>query len=172
MTAPARCETAVEVRYAETDQMGVVHHANYIVWFELARTRLCALTGTPYTEVERLGYLLMVIGVEARYRQPARYGDTVRVSCWVASLTPRTVRFAYEVRRDETLLATGTTDHIWVDAASRRPCRVPAALRDPFERLAGAAAATPSPSASPVTYSKAEAGAPPAPPATRKGYPT
>jgi acyl-CoA thioester hydrolase len=136
MSAPTRSQTSIEVRYAETDQMGVVHHANYIVWFELARTRLCAMSGIPYAEIEKLGYLLMVIGVEARYRQPAHYGDTVEVACWVEGLTARTVQFAYSVARGETLLATGQSDHIWVDAASRRPCRCPEPLRVAFARLA------------------------------------
>ena len=82
MSEPTRCATDIEVRYAETDQMGVVHHANYVVWFELARTRLCALSGYHYADIEKTGYLLMVTGVEVRYRRPARYGDTVRVVCW------------------------------------------------------------------------------------------
>src|SRR5215472_12301901 len=137
MPDPTRCATEIEVRYAETDQMGVVHHANYIVWFELARTRLCALSGYRYAEVERLGYYLMVTGVELRYRRPARYGDTVVVTCWGERLASRGVRFAYEVRRGADLLATGATDHIWVEVASGRPCRTPEPVREPFERLAG-----------------------------------
>ncbi len=74
MTA-TRSEIDVEVRYAETDQMGVVHHANYVIWFELARTSLCSLSGFHYAEIEALGYLLMVTGVEVRYHRPARYGE-------------------------------------------------------------------------------------------------
>jgi len=137
MTEPTRCVTEIEVRYAETDQMGVVHHANYIVWFELARTRLCAMSGYRYAEIERLGYLLMVTGVELRYRRPARYGDTVQVTCWGERLASRGIRFAYEVRRDGELLATGSTEHIWIERAGGRPCRIPEQLRAPFERLAG-----------------------------------
>jgi acyl-CoA thioester hydrolase len=142
MTEPTRCATEIEVRYAETDQMGVVHHANYVIWFELARTRLCALSGFRYAEIERLGYLLMVTGVELRYRRPARYGDTVQVTCWGERLASRGVRFAYEVRRGDDLLATGHTEHIWIEGASGRPCRMPDQLKAPFERLAGRAVAT------------------------------
>jgi acyl-CoA thioester hydrolase len=138
---PARCTTEIEVRYAETDQMGVVHHANYVVWFELARTRLCALSGFHYAEIERLGYLLMVTAVELRYRRPAHYGDTVRVTCWGERLASRGVSFAYEVRRGDALLATGRTEHIWIERGSGRPCRTPERLRAPFERLAGRASA-------------------------------
>jgi acyl-CoA thioester hydrolase len=137
MSEPTRCATDIEVRYAETDQMGVVHHANYIVWFELARTRLCALSGFHYADIEKMGYLLMVTGVEARYRRPARYGETVRVVCWGERLVSRGVRFAYEVFHGDELLATGATDHIWIESATGRPCRTPELLREPFRRLAG-----------------------------------
>jgi len=138
---PIRHVTEIEVRYAETDQMGVVHHANYVIWFELARTHLCAMSGFRYVEIERLGYLLMVTGVELRYRRPARYGDTVQVICWGERLASRGVRFAYEVRRDQELLASGRTEHIWIEARSGRPCRMPEQLRAPFARLAGHAVA-------------------------------
>jgi acyl-CoA thioester hydrolase len=127
----------IEVRYIETDQMGHVHHANYIAWFELARTRLCADCGFPYAEVERMGYLLVVTGVELRYRRPAHYGDTVAVSTWVERLASRQMRFAYEVRRGDDLLATGATEHVWVERDSRRPVRLPAPLAAPFTRMAG-----------------------------------
>jgi len=134
---PIRGETEIEVRYAETDQMGVVHHANYVVWFELARTRLCALSGFHYADVEKMGYLLMVTGVEVSYRRPARYGDAVRVVCWNDRLGTRGLRFVYEVRKGDELLATGTTEHVWVESATGRPCRTPEPLREPFRRLAG-----------------------------------
>lgn len=134
---PIRAEVEVEVRYAETDQMGVVHHANYLVWFELARTNLCSASGFHYADIERLGYLLMVTGVEARYRRGARYGDRLRIVAWVARLASRGLRFSYEVLRGEELLATGSTEHVWVDASSGRLCRTPEDLRAPFARLAG-----------------------------------
>lgn len=125
----------VEVRYAETDQMGVVHHATYVVWFELARTALCAATGHHYADIERAGHLLMVTGVEARFLRPARYGDTVQVACRLARLGSRGLRFAYEVTRDGERLATGTTEHLWVAKATGRPCRMPEVLRPGFEAL-------------------------------------
>jgi len=137
MSEPIRSTTDIEVRYAETDQMGIVHHANYVIWFELARTRLCALSGYHYADIEKMGYLLMVTGVEARYRRPAHYGETVQVVCWGEHLGSRGMRFAYEVRKDDELLATGASDHIWVETATGRPCRTPVAVRGPFRRLAG-----------------------------------
>jgi acyl-CoA thioester hydrolase len=139
MTEPERSTLDIEVRYAETDQMGVVHHANYVIWFELARTHLCARSGFHYADIERMGYLLMVTGIEVRYRRSARYGDTVRVTSWGERLASRALRFAYQVHKGEELLATGNTDHVWIDKASGRPCRIPEALREPFARLAGTA---------------------------------
>jgi acyl-CoA thioester hydrolase len=136
---PLRATTDVEVRYAETDQMGVVHHANYVVWFELARTRLCSESGFHYADIEKLGYLLMVTGVEARYYRPARYGEVVQVVCWCERLGSRGMRFAYEVRKDGERLATGATEHVWIESATGRPCRTPEPLRAPFARLAGLA---------------------------------
>jgi acyl-CoA thioester hydrolase len=139
MTEPVRIETEIEVRYAETDQMGVVHHANYVVWFELARTRLCAESGFHYADIEKMGYLLMVTAVQASYRRPARYGDTVKVACWNDRLGSRGLHFAYEVRKGDEVLVTGATEHIWVEMATGKPCRMPEPLREPFRRLAGLA---------------------------------
>lgn len=136
---PVRVETDVEVRYAETDQMGVVHHANYVIWFELARTRLCSQSGFHYADIERLGYLLMVTGVEVRYHRPARYGEVVQVACWCERMASRGLRFAYEAHRGGERLVTGATDHIWIESATGRICRTPEAVRGEFERLAGVA---------------------------------
>lgn len=136
---PRRAEIEVEVRYAETDQMGVVHHANYLVWFEQARTNLCAHSGYHYAEIERLGYHLMVTGAELRYLRGARYGERVTVAAWLDRLRSRGLRFGYEVHRDGELLARGATEHIWVEAASGQPRRMPEVLWRPFEELAGVA---------------------------------
>ncbi|MGD2115739.1 MAG: thioesterase family protein [Acidobacteriota bacterium] len=135
----------VEVRYAETDQMGVVHHAVYPVWFEIARTALCLRTGHSYAEIERSGYLLMVTGVHLRYLRPARYGETVHVTCRVARMASRALAFDYTVERgedgeggDSEVLVTGTTEHLWVERSTGRPCRIPEALRPGFQGLTGA----------------------------------
>ncbi|MEL7059509.1 MAG: thioesterase family protein [Acidobacteriota bacterium] len=135
--AAIRKAVEVEVRYAETDQMGVVHHSNYVIWFELARTSLCAESGWHYAQIEELGYLLMVTRTETRHVAGAHYGDTVEVEARVDRRWSRGVRFAYRVRRGDTLLATGATDHVWVDRATRRPCRTPEPLRAGFAHLAG-----------------------------------
>lgn len=130
------------MRYFETDQMGVVHHANYIVWCELARTRLCLKAGFHYAEIEKRGLLLLVTGVHLSYRSPARYGDTVRAACWVDRVSSRGVTFEYRIERGDPgvaarpiLLATAATEHVWVDAGTRRPVRFPEELKAPFERF-------------------------------------
>lgn len=128
----SRHEVEVEVRYAETDQMGVVHHANYLVWFELARTSLCSRVGLPYAQIEAMGYLLMVVGAEVRYRRGARYGEHLLVGVAIERLRSRDLVFVYDVRRDAELLATGRTEHVWVRRADGRPVRIPAELHVRF----------------------------------------
>ena len=127
----------VEVRYAETDQMGVVHHSVYVIWFELARTRLCLLSGFHYADIEKQGYFLVVTRTECRFNTGAKYGDTVAVEARLEEYKSRGLRFVYEVRRGQQLLASGATEHIWVDRKSGRPCRTPPQLVEPFERAAG-----------------------------------
>lgn len=133
---PPEVTVPVEVRYAETDQMGVVHHSRYLVWFELARTALCRETGHHYEEIEAMGYFLMVTRSELTYRRGARYGETPEVHCRLARLSGRGLRFAYEVRRDGELLVEGATEHIWVRRETGRPCRIPEVFRAGFEMLA------------------------------------
>ncbi len=132
----ARTEIPIEVRYAETDQMGVVHHANYFAWFEVARTRLCEEAGYHYAAIEELGYWLVVTGANIRYRQGARYGQTVTVSCELEWLGTRGLEFAYNVTFEGTRLASATTEHIWVDRRSGRHCRIPKVLCETFLSLA------------------------------------
>jgi acyl-CoA thioester hydrolase len=130
---PRHAEVEIEVRYAETDQMGVVHHANWIVWLELARTKLCFDAGFHYSEIEKQGLFLLVTGVQISYRGAARYGESVVASCWVEEVGSRGLTFSYTVRRGDALLATAQTEHIWVDAGTRRPVRFPEQLKVPFE---------------------------------------
>lgn len=129
-------EVAIEVRYAETDQMGVVHHANYLIWYELARTRFCLETGTSYPEIEALGYFLIITQAQQNYRLAAHYGDTVKASCRLDWVTRRSLQFGYEVRRADQLLSTGYTRHLWVRRSDRRPCSMPQELVENYLALA------------------------------------
>lgn len=125
----------VEVRYAETDQMGVVHHAVYPVWLELARTQLCRQSGFSYAEIEASGYFLMVTGLDLEFRKAARYPDRVTTHCRLERYASRGLTFGYEVRAHDALLARGTTDHVWLEVSTRKPCRIPDHLAQPFAAL-------------------------------------
>ena len=106
--------TTVRVNYSETDQMGVVYHANYLIWFDRARTELMRDTGLTYRALEQQGVYLAVSEVKVRYRAPARYDDLLRIRCWVRELVSRRVTFGYAVEHTETdtLLATAETELI------------------------------------------------------------
>jgi acyl-CoA thioester hydrolase len=119
-------EVRFRVRYAETDQMGVVYHANYLVWFEMARTELCRQRGVRYADIERVdGLILVVAEARCRYRQPARYDDEIIAKGWIEKAHSRMIAFAYEIRRaaDNALLANGSTHHIFL--RDGRPVKVP-----------------------------------------------
>ena len=112
--------TSLRVRYAETDQMGVVYYANYFVWMEVARVAYCREAGFEYRDMEReAGAFLAVTEATCQYRAPARFDDEIAVSCRVTESRSRTVRFAYEVRRGDELLATGETLHTVTDARGK-----------------------------------------------------
>jgi len=102
------------VNYSETDQMGFVYHANYLIWMDMARTEHLRERGMSYKELEDQGTYLTVTDVHIRYRRPARYDDMIRVRCWVRELASRRVVFGYAVERAETgdVLATAETSLI------------------------------------------------------------
>ncbi len=126
-------ETRFRVRFFETDQMGVVHHAAYITWFEEGRSAFTRAIGYPYAQMERDGISLAVSEVSARYHQPARYDEEVIVAACLAAFPSRGMTFTYEVRRaaDGALLVTGSTKHISVDAQGRTQ-RIPEEMRARF----------------------------------------
>ncbi len=110
-------EARVRVRYAETDQMGVVYHANYFVWFEVGRAELIRQMGLDYGQMEREeGCLIAVVEASARYKAPARYDDELVVKTSLAGVRGSIVRFRYQVVRaaDELLLTEGETVHVVV----------------------------------------------------------
>ncbi|HVN31693.1 MAG TPA: thioesterase family protein [Thermoanaerobaculaceae bacterium] len=128
----------VRARYAETDAMGVVHHAVYPVWFEVARTALSHAVGVPYIDWERRGVLLMVGELRCRYRRPARYDDQVVVWVRVGEVASRRVVFEYRVEGpDGAVLAEGETRHVVVDRVSGRPTVLPEELRASLGRTPG-----------------------------------
>jgi acyl-CoA thioester hydrolase len=123
--------TRLRVRYADTDQMGVVYYANYLVWFEVGRTEWLRQTGWSYREMEEDGVALPVIEAHCEYRQPLRYDDEVEIATRAVLVTPVRIRFEYEITRtgDGTLSVHGHTVHAAVDRAGK-PCRLPARVRE------------------------------------------
>ncbi len=111
-------ETEIRVRYAETDKMGIVHHSNYLIWFEAGRSELCRARGFSYKQMEEQDNALMVVAeTYCRYKSPAYYEDVLTVRTQVAEIRSRSIRFIYEIYRnsDDTLLAEGETLHLVTD---------------------------------------------------------
>jgi acyl-CoA thioester hydrolase len=121
----------LRVRYAETDQMGVVYHANYLVWCEIGRVEFIRALGTSYASLERSGVTLAVAEVSVRYHAPARYDDLVRIETSLSDVRSRTITFDYLITNAETgaRLATARTTLICLDP-SGRPSVMPDTLRE------------------------------------------
>jgi acyl-CoA thioester hydrolase len=138
MTKPRRTAAIdFRVRYAETDQMGVVYHANYLVWCEMARTELIRVGGSSYAELEKRGILLAVADASIRYHAAARYDDLIRARAWIEAVRSRSVTFGYSIVRllegeEAERLATARTMLVALGPDSR-PRKLPAEL---MERLA------------------------------------
>jgi len=108
-------EIQLRVRYAETERMGLLHHANYLVYFEQGRTELLRQTGRSYKDVEDQGFYLVLAKVEVRYRQPARYDDFLTLRTIVTRATPVRIEHRYELLRGGQLLAEGSSTLACVD---------------------------------------------------------
>ena len=132
-------ETRLRVRYAETDQMGVVYHSNYIIWFEVGRVEMFRQLGFTYSEMEQQeGTRLAVVDVRCRYKTPARYDDLICVRTRLLNVRDSLVHFGYEILRDsdQVLLAEGETVHLVLDHGMKR-APLPAKYLTPFRQAAG-----------------------------------
>jgi acyl-CoA thioester hydrolase len=112
-------EITIRVRYAETDRMGLLHHANYLVYFEQGRTELLRSTGLAYKDLEDQGYLLVLHKVEVCYRSPARYDDLLRLRTSVVRTTAVRIDHKYELFREDVLVAEGNSTLACVDREGR-----------------------------------------------------
>jgi acyl-CoA thioester hydrolase len=131
-------DVTVRVRYAETDQMSVVYHANYFVWFEVGRVELMRALGVEYKRMEiEDDCQIVVADAHCRYHHPARYDEVLRVRTRIAESKNRVIRFSYELFRDadEQLLATGETTHI-ICGRNGKPKLLPQKYRKIFEAIA------------------------------------
>jgi acyl-CoA thioester hydrolase len=127
-------EIRLRVRYAETDQMGVVYHANYLVWMEMGRVEFCRSQGVRYRDLEEQDRIYLTVAeASCRYLSPARYDDEVMVRTSVMQGNARLVRFGYEIRLADSgrLLATGSTTHVFC-TPDFRPCKLPEKWRPAF----------------------------------------
>jgi acyl-CoA thioester hydrolase len=129
-------EIQVRVRYAETDRMGFLHHANYLVYFEQARTDLLRAAGATYKDMEDQGFLLVLTKVEVKYHKPAHYDDLLTVRTTVQRTTFVRIDHRYEVLRDGALLAEGATTLACIDRDGR-PQALPEFLRGETTRQQG-----------------------------------
>lgn len=125
----AYTDTLARVNYSEIDQMGVVYHARYAVWLDVARTEYLRQAGMTYRELEAMGFFLVVGDLTMRYHRPARYDDLVRVRCWVRELASRRVTFAYRLTHAESgsLLVTAETRMLSLNQRFE-PTRLPAGV--------------------------------------------
>jgi acyl-CoA thioester hydrolase len=112
----------IEVRYAETDQMGVVYHANYLVWMEVGRTTLISDLGFSYAEMERDGIISPVIDIQVSYKRPLHYGEKATVHTWIEEYDGLRVTYGYEIfTKDGEIAVTGQSKHVCVKKESFRP---------------------------------------------------
>ncbi len=118
---PFIVESRLRPRYAETDAQGVVHHSNYLVWFEVARTDYCDALGFPYTEIERQGYGFVVTDLSIKYLSPARFDDRLIVRSWVEKIGRASCIFGYQIYNETTakICVEGMTKHAAVSTAGK-----------------------------------------------------
>ncbi|MEN1969969.1 thioesterase family protein [Lentibacillus sp. N15] len=117
-----KVRTPIEVRYAETDQMGVVYHANYLIWFEIGRTKFIESIGLSYAKMEEQGVLAPVIDAQLSYKKPIRYGEEAFIETWLQKYDGLRTVYAYQVLDGKGNVAvSGTTEHVIVKSDSFRP---------------------------------------------------
>ena len=133
------CETRVRVRYAETDQMGVVYHANYLVWFEIGRVEMLRQLGFSYRDMEQKDdCFIAVVDARCRYKAPARYDDEIIVRTHLKNIRESVIHFGYELVRvlDESVLAEGETTHVVIDKEMKKRS-LPEKYMNVFREAAG-----------------------------------
>lgn len=130
-------QTELTVRYAETDQMGVVHHSRYFVWLEMARTDYIKSVGMSYSDMEKAGVMLPVTGVSCKYRLPAKYDDDLVVTARITRFSPARIEFEYTITKKggTDVLAVGTSSHGFVDSQTFKPINFKRAMPELYEKM-------------------------------------
>lgn len=135
-------KTTITVRYAETDRMGIAHHSNYPVWFEIGRTDFIKMFGTTYSEMEAAGVMMPVLNLTCHYGKPAQYEDKLIVRTWCIHMAGARIEFIYSVKKvlddgTEVELGYGTTEHAVVDAKTFRPCNIKKRMPELYDKING-----------------------------------
>ncbi len=128
------------VRYAETDKMGIAHHSNYPIWYEVGRTDYIKLFGTTNSEIEAAGIMMPLINLSCHYGKPALYEDNLIVRTWVMSIKPAHIEFTYTIKRinddgTQTELGYGTTEHGIIDSKTFRPTSLKKRMPELYEKI-------------------------------------
>ena len=130
-----KCETKIIARYAETDQMGIIHHSVYPVWYEAARTDFIKYAGITYTQLEKMGVMLPLAELTCRYFRPVHYEDEVTVVTETLKLSAAKIIFRYRVILDGELMAEGTTTHGFVSSETFRPVNLKKLMPEFYAKL-------------------------------------
>ena len=130
----------ITVRYAETDRMGIAHHSNYPIWYEVGRTDFIKLFGITYSEMEAAGVMTPLLNLNCHFGKPAQYEDRLIVRTWCIHLSAARIVFSYSVKKilddgTETELGYGTTEHGIVDAKTFRPCNMKKRLPELYAKM-------------------------------------
>ncbi len=130
----------ITVRYAETDKMGVAHHSNYPIWYEVGRTDYIKLFNVSYSQMEDAGVMIPLRNLNCHFSLPAKYEDKLIIRTWCINATAARIEFAYTIKRiepdgSETELGYGTTEHGFVDAKTFRPCSIRKRMPELYEQL-------------------------------------
>lgn len=130
----------ITVRYAETDRMGIAHHSNYPVWYEVGRTDYIKMFCTSYTEMEKAGVMTPLRNLNCHFKLPAKYEDELIIRTWCTAMSAARIEFSYTIKKieadgSETELGYGSTEHGFVDSKTFRPCNVKKRLPDLYEKI-------------------------------------
>lgn len=114
-------ETEFRVMYADTDQMGVMHHGSYVKYLEVARTELMRSCGMPYNEMEKAGVMSPILDLNIKYIKPAKYDEVLQVQTWISKIKGSRIVFDYSIFREDVLLTKASTTLVFLDAKTMRP---------------------------------------------------
>lgn len=132
--------TKLVVRYAETDRMGIVHHSNFPVWYEMGRSDYIKMFGISYSEMENSGVMTPLRNLNCHFKLPAQYEDELIVRTWCTAITASRIEFSYTVKRiepdeSEIEIGYGSTEHAFVDSKTFRPCNIRKRIPDLYEKI-------------------------------------